>query len=208
MPPLLTRFRHHRVYAGAAGAFVVACVAIEFDGGVSDSVHQAMRPSDPIMQAITFLGDGKVLIPACLLFALGCFFIKRSKTRLPLLALASIVLSGAITQVLKMLIGRPRPYALGDSRYANMTSDTLQWFSMNKDFASFPSGHTTAVFSLAWFVITQLPGRRSRIAVFAIAVVVAFTRVALAKHYLADTIAGAAIGILVSQALVDALIFN
>ena len=186
---------------------MVACVAIGFDGGVSDSVHAIMLPTDPVMQAITFLGDGRVLVPACLLFALGCFFIKRSKTRLPLLALASIVLSSAITQLLKMLIGRPRPYALGDSRYANMTSDALQWFSMNKDFASFPSGHTTAVFSLAWFAITQLPGKRSRVAVFALATVVAFTRVALAKHYLADTIAGAAIGIIVSQAMVDALIF-
>ncbi|MBI3558359.1 MAG: phosphatase PAP2 family protein [Deltaproteobacteria bacterium] len=195
------------MYAWCAATFVLACAAIGFDSGVSDSVHQAMLSTDPALQALTFLGDGRVLVPSCLLFALGCFFVRRSKTRLPLLALASIVLSSAITQLLKMLIGRPRPYALADTRYTNMTSDALQWFSVNKDFASFPSGHTTAVFSLAWFVITQLPGRRSRVAVFILACVVAFTRVALAKHYVADTLAGAAIGILISQALVDALIF-
>ena len=201
------RFRHHKVYAAAAVAFAVACVAISFDRGVSDSLHEAMRPNDLALQAITFLGDGRFLVPACLLFALGCFVFKKSKTPLPLLALVAMLLSGAITQLLKMTIGRPRPYALGDSRYVNMTSDALQWFSLNKDFASFPSGHTTAVFSLAWFAITQLRGRRSRVAIFLLATLVALTRVALAKHYLADTIAGAAVGIMVAQALADALIF-
>ena len=166
MPAARPKVKSYKVYAAAAVAFVIACVAISFDRGVSDSLHEAMLSNDPALQILTFLGDGRFLVPACLLFALGCFFFKRSKTRLPLLALAAMLISGVITQLLKMTIGRPRPYALGDLRYVNMTSDALQWFSLNKDFAVFSLGHTTAVFSLAWFVITQLPGRRSRVAVF------------------------------------------
>lgn len=63
---------------------------------------------------------------------------------------------------------------------------------------SFPSGHSTAAFSmcLAWAVIIGKPRWAALLAV--VAGILAFSRIYLSQHFVQDTLAGAAVGTAVS----------
>ncbi|CAK0777749.1 membrane hypothetical protein [Gammaproteobacteria bacterium] len=99
---------------------------------------------------------------------------------------AELLGSGFLVFLIKTLTGRARPeYAL-----ANGFSET--WFSQifSHTYQSFPSGHTTDLFTSALFVglLTRTP--LVVIPAFLLASLVAFSRIALAKHYLSDVLAG------------------
>jgi len=88
--------------------------------------------------------------------------------------------------LIKTLTGRARP----DYVLANGLSET--WFGpmFSHAYQSFPSGHTTDLFTSALFVglLTRMPW--IAISAFLLASLVAFSRIALAKHYLSDALAG------------------
>jgi membrane-associated phospholipid phosphatase len=66
---------------------------------------------------------------------------------------------------------------------------------------SFPSGHTTSAFALFFSLalIMRRPGWDA--ACFALAALVALSRVYLAQHFLADTLAGAGLGVATAWAV-------
>lgn len=205
MPVFYLWLKSRNVYLTCMLLFVAACLTIGLDKGFTDTLHTQARPMDFWLQVVTWLGDGRVLIPACLLFSLAMLITKQPRAKLPLFALAAFLISGATTQFLKMIIGRPRPYLAGDLRYMHTPLDILQGFTLNSDFSSFPSGHATAIFSVAWFAASRVQSWLGRSALVALAAVIALTRVALWKHFLADTIAGAGIGIFVAQLVIDTM---
>jgi membrane-associated phospholipid phosphatase len=93
-----------------------------------------------------------------------------------------------ITRAIKMSVGRQRPYA----HYGLVLDD--------EDNLSFPSGHTSRVFSVgmsaAW--IAHVRGYRSETAIWVstgvIGAATAYLRIAADKHYFTDVLAGAALG--------------
>jgi membrane-associated phospholipid phosphatase len=94
---------------------------------------------------------------------------------------------GAIVGVrlLKVLAGRPRPYAaFGGGAGTDWIGPTWQ-----AAFHSFPSGHAADVMTGAIFA-TLLWGRSRCWAWWLLAVMVAASRVALARHYPTDVLAG------------------
>lgn len=103
----------------------------------------------------------------------------------------SIAAAGLLSTTIKRLIGRARPYAAASisGPDAQFTFDVLAWKS---SFASFPSGHSTTVFATAVAFGALFP--RARKGLFALAVLVGFSRIALGSHYPSDVIAGAAFG--------------
>lgn len=101
----------------------------------------------------------------------------------------SFLVSGFITVLLKFVIGRCRPYH-------SPVFDPLYFrpLSFNWDFQSYPSGHSQVSFTLASFLAYLFP--KFTAIFFAIATVIALTRVILDYHFLGDVIFGAYIGIL------------
>ena len=69
---------------------------------------------------------------------------------------------------------------------------------------SFPSAHTAAAFSGAFFIHKRY-GWKKALAPYALAGFTAFTRISEKKHYFHDCLAGAAIAALYNWAFVDAL---
>jgi membrane-associated phospholipid phosphatase len=63
-------------------------------------------------------------------------------------------------------------------------------------FDSFPSGHTTSAFVLAFIVILLLKNPYMKALVFIMAVLIGFSRVYLLQHFLIDIYIGSVFGIL------------
>lgn len=98
----------------------------------------------------------------------------------------AIGLPGAVVAVVKRLIGRVRPSDLGPYAYVP--------FAWRADYASLPSGHTTAAFATMVAFGAMFP--RLRKPLWAFAVLIAISRVVVSSHFVSDTIAGAACGAL------------
>lgn len=99
--------------------------------------------------------------------------------------LEAVVLSGVTTGVGKALFGRTRP---------NATTSAADWGQGGQ---SFPSGHTTMAFALSTVLAesSDSPSLGRRLFFYSLASLTAYARMYDQKHWLSDTVAGAAIGI-------------
>ncbi|MCH8567862.1 MAG: phosphatase PAP2 family protein [Balneolales bacterium] len=104
---------------------------------------------------------------------------------------AFILISVAITYLLKLSLGRSRPdMLLGDGFYG------FFGFQTDRLFHSMPSGHASAVAALASAVYFFKPGGREVSWVIVAAVIISAGRIILGEHYASDVIAGIWVGTL------------
>lgn len=193
-------FATRKVIGMSIAAFLLSFPLIFVDWAPSEHLHQAMMPWDPWLQRVTILGDGRFLTPLCVLVFSVLWAKKRPEKVVPLLAMLAMATSGALSHLMKFSFGRARPFLLNDPRYPGIDFTQFHWFAFHSDFASFPSGHTAAVFSVAWVFANMRWARESAwgarsVMILLIAVAVTLSRVALAKHFYADVLAGAALGV-------------
>ena len=140
---------------------------------------------------VAILGKGIVLAGLFLLIGLLGWGLKRERLRaLGIRGLVAMAGVGAVSQLLKHLIGRPRP------RFAHADE-----FFLSPSFASgldsFPSGHTINIFGaatvIAWFApILRVP-------LFLAAALVGLSRVVRGSHFPTDVFAGAVLGVLIGS---------
>ncbi|MCA6113780.1 phosphatase PAP2 family protein [Bradyrhizobium sp. WSM 1738] len=109
-------------------------------------------------------------------------------TRLQFLFLA-VAVSALVTEVLKYSVGRGRPFVGGEAN-----AFLFSHFAGHPAYYSFPSGHATTAFALAFAVSSLWPGMRFAMAVYA--VIIAGTRLVLLAHHPSDVVAGALVGII------------
>ncbi|SCG82396.1 phosphoesterase, PA-phosphatase related [Proteiniborus sp. DW1] len=98
--------------------------------------------------------------------------------------LAALSFSQVFVQILKRSLTRERPY--------NILEDIRSFDISLKDY-SFPSGHTTASFSMATILVYYLP--QFMIVFMLLALLVGFSRIYLAVHYPSDVIVGIILGV-------------
>lgn len=102
--------------------------------------------------------------------------------------IATVAISGIVGQILKFVIGRARP-----KLFLEHGSQYFQHFHMpGYDFASMPSGHSITVAAFYAGLIYILP--RFRVLWVFLALLIAFSRVALGSHYPSDVVFGLAVG--------------
>ena len=109
----------------------------------------------------------------------------------------SLLISGIYTQALKVIVARSRPY-LDDGAY------TYNWFETDNMYFSFPSGHTTAVFSMATVFALRYDRWWSYAIGYPLALGTSIARSYKDQHWLSDIFLGACIGTLSSIAVVKA----
>lgn len=101
----------------------------------------------------------------------------------------TVVLTFAISEVLKTLTSVPRPFVVSDV-------EPLISVPQREFYASFPSGHAafTAALATAVFFTDKLAG----LVFFVMAVLVGWGRVLVGVHYPVDVLGGFGIGVLVA----------
>ena len=134
----------------------------------------APRASRVGWAAVTHLGGTGVSVTAAGLPLLACCELHRAGE----LALASVVISHLLVQLVKRTVGRGRPSSWGDFSTAIREPDRF----------SFPSGHATASLAVALSYGIVFPVSAG--ALLFLALMVGFSRVRLAVHYPSDVLVG------------------
>lgn len=102
---------------------------------------------------------------------------------------SAIAVSGIVSNILKVIIGRYRPEMFFEKGLYG-----INFFNFSHGLTSFPSGHTATTFSLAWALSLFFP--RTRIPLLCFAVMVGASQVIITSHYLSDALGGAYVGIM------------
>lgn len=186
---------------GLVVVWIVAMIAVAllFDAQIArymDGLEPIVRV---IFEKITRIGTSGYVFAATILACLGALvlYVRRpglARARAGLVAgrafylFAVCAVSGLASQIIKLPIGRPRPFLI--DTYGPFG---FHPFMFNAKFASFPSGHTITAFAMAAAIGFLAP--RLRAPLFIVAVLVALSRLVLGSHYLSDTMGGALIGL-------------
>jgi membrane-associated phospholipid phosphatase len=107
---------------------------------------------------------------------------------------AAIALSGLTVDLVKIAVGRARPYLWRDGGIYAFAPPGLSSL-----YQSFPSGHSATLFAAALATALLLP--RWRWPLLALAGLLSLTRIAVGAHYPSDLLGGAAVAIAITLAL-------
>lgn len=133
----------------------------------------------------TFIGDG--IFALCLIAVVSFYFKKRPEG---ISLLVAFLLSGFIVQLLKNLISSPRPKLFFEPGQYLFFLDGV---SLSNN-SSFPSGHTATAFAIATVLILCVKNRNWQLPILCSAILVGYSRIYLAQHFLIDVLIGALIG--------------
>jgi membrane-associated phospholipid phosphatase len=178
------------------GSIIVVASGLFFlDEDINDFVKRNRNPqTHMIATSGNCIGNGWYTIPAISAMWLGGYSLKSPKTQdTALLSAKSILFANGVTTVLKYSTQRYRPNAYRGNSFWNGSR-----FSKHKD--SFPSGHTTLVWSIAPVFAEQYKdtGWVPPLA-YSLACVTGYSRIHDEKHWTSDVFAGAVIGYFSAQ---------
>jgi membrane-associated phospholipid phosphatase len=172
------------IIAGLAAVVVMVLALIHlddanpgsFDGPLQEALWNVQPPLRYVAEVFDFCGEPVGITLVVTALAVACLLLRR--LRLAVLAVAAVALVGAISSVLKHVVGR----------------------TIHGEFLSFPSGHTASLTTVALvlaLLIAELrrAGRLETVLLTGIGAVVAgfaagWSQVALGAHYPTDTLGG------------------
>ena len=152
---------------------------------IAVSENPVMRRFNHVLVTATYLGDGYLWgVMALVLILFGA-----TADRFNVLTgLGVSVVNITIFRFIKLLFSRQRPEGLGSGLRSRIM-----------DSYSFPSGHATTSFGLAWVVSQSYPILPVQIAIYAVAGMISISRIYVREHYPLDVLAGAILGTVVAS---------
>jgi undecaprenyl-diphosphatase len=153
-------------------------------------VSHRLGPLDPVFVGLSWVGSAG-LVWLALAVALGAL---RRRPWIVLTTGVAVLAADLTALALKAATGRERPFLVFPEPGPLVTTPLG---------LSFPSGHAATSFAAAT-VLSTLVSRRGRISLYALATLIALSRVYVGVHYPADILAGALLGLLVGTLIVAA----
>ena len=121
------------------------------------------------------------------------------------MASTGMILSALTTQLFKHLINAPRPVTWFAANIPDIQLPIVEGVRMNQWF-SFPSGHTTSFFALAFvasiLATSRISGWRSymiQLGLFLLAALGGYSRIYLSQHFTMDVCGGIVVGLLITM---------
>jgi membrane-associated phospholipid phosphatase len=197
----------HRNDLYVLGAFTLGTIALfPLDEHLAKEIRKDNLVSNKTLRNLStnvrfFGGQGPYIIGGSLYLG-GRLFRVRRAAELGLHGTEAVVVGLGTAGVLKLILGRARPYVVADSlpgRFKIMRG------LKSEDYKSFPSGHSTAAFSAAAAVTAEAadwwPQHRWLVAtvMYGGATLVGISRMYDDKHWASDVLMGAAIGTFAGQ---------
>lgn len=183
---------------GAVTALII--IALMF---VIDETEIGLMPARgtkglwPLRIVTDFGKDEYVLTALVLLMVVLALLapLKRGMSRAALLSFGtriqyiflSVALSVFVGEIIKGIVGRGRPFVGGAANPFNYSH-----FAWSEAYASFPSGHATTSFALAFAVAAVWPRLRTVMIVYAVAICA--SRLVLLAHHASDVVGGGLVG--------------
>ena len=208
-----TPFHLQRKDLGNIGKFVLAEVALSFADKPIQRNALDLRNNNKTVRGISnYVTQFGGLYEVYTLLALGSygFIFKSQKLKTStLLATQSYLTAGAVSMVFKKLSGRQRPNfydgtGAGASGQFRGPFSKLENAAGYKTNSSFPSGHTTGAFAAATvFALEYKKTPWIPVLSYSVATLIGLSRITENKHWLTDIVAGAALGFLTGQQVVN-----
>jgi membrane-associated phospholipid phosphatase len=181
--------RHHKLYfTGLITVLLFSAFFLMINGKAAAFV--SLNSYHPFLLNVffinyTFAGDG--IFALCLIAAM-LFYYKRKQQGLALLY--SFLISGLAVQIIKNLVSSPRPKLFFE---AGQYLHFIDGVSLANN-SSFPSGHTATAFAIATVMVVMMTDKSRQLLILIAAVLVGYSRIYLAQHFLLDVLIGAVIG--------------
>lgn len=191
--------RHALLLSAGLGVAIIALMLV-LDAWEIGQMPKRGTPSLWWMRILTDFGKDEyvlaalgVLLIAVAIIAPAFRGIQRSLllglgTRLQFLFCA-VLASTLISEAIKWCVGRGRPFVGGEANVLQFSH-----FAGTPAYSSFPSGHATCAFALAFAVSALWP--RARTAMLVYALFICATRLVLLAHHPSDVVAGALVGVI------------
>lgn len=200
VPPAAKRAWFGRRDAVRTGIGILAIGALSLaDEPMAKAMRRPSVQSSALLRhstkAVEYAGDPGALIISTGLYLAGKLSHRTELSDASKHAVMSLVVSSALTQTLKLSVGRARPnIAQGDAYVFHPFREP------RTDYNALPSGHTTAVFAVAGAFSSELTrthphaARIVRPMLYSVAALVGGSRMYNNRHWLSDVVAGATIG--------------
>jgi undecaprenyl-diphosphatase len=117
--------------------------------------------------------------------------------RIFLSMLLALAIAGVVGHGIKIATGRARPSV--------RTEETWNRSHFSSKYHAFPSGHVAA--SMAFFGVLFFASRRLALVCLPIPIVIGFSRMYVAAHYLSDVVCAAVLGILCASLVARVLLY-
>ena len=172
-------------------------VFVFFDYSIAHFFHNINYQTKSLFETLTHFGDSLYFfVPTILVWCFVKIFNNKNPTiktfgDISIFIFLTILLSGVTAQIFKHIIGRPRPIL-----YNSFEKTSLEIFSFDSKWHSFPSGHTTTIFAFIFCLIFLFPKIKNILII--IAVIIASTRVIVGAHFISDIFGGVLVAYLSS----------
>jgi membrane-associated phospholipid phosphatase len=152
------------------------------------AVYEVLEHATPFMN---FISHGSTQIAFAIVLYLAGKFSNQKYSSAGKSLLIGIISSGMVVQILKHLIGRVRPRLTENLVFVGP--------SFKNGYDSFPSGHTTVAFCMAYVLASHFP--RYKAVFYCVAIMIGLERVEGIAHFPSDVLAGGLIGIVIAKLL-------
>lgn len=177
--------------AGGTGMFIALDEEINSTFKNNRSIY-----TEKLMDVFEPFGNGNFAIPAlATVYFLSHFHENEKAKRTALIATEGFLITSLYATILKYSFGRHRP------RTGN-SSTSFDGFTTNRNYNSFPSGHTSTAFAIATVVANQYEKTPYIKPIsYGIAALTGLSRINYEAHWASDVFLGAALGYFTSKTL-------